>query len=86
VLRKTVLRKTVLRKTVRSIDTRPGAQRRWVAWIDRRLATRASAMESGCRNYYHVAGGANVTQWPGTHLPYAVATRLLARFGLQGRA
>ncbi len=73
------------RGTLRSIDTRPQAQRRWVAWIDHRLATAASAMDSGCHNYYHVAGGANVTQWPGTHLGYALATRLLARFGLEGR-
>jgi cation diffusion facilitator CzcD-associated flavoprotein CzcO len=78
-------RGTVFRRTVRSIDTRPRAQRRWVAWVDHRLATAASAMDSGCHNYYHVAGGANVTQWPGTHLGYAVATRLLARFGLKGR-
>jgi cation diffusion facilitator CzcD-associated flavoprotein CzcO len=78
-------RGTVFQKTVRSIDTRPQAQRRWVAWIDHRLATAATAMDSGCHNYYHVAGGANVTQWPGTHLGYALATRLLARFGLEGR-
>ena len=78
-------RGTGLRGTVRSIDTRPAAQRRWVAWIDHRLATAASVMDSGCNNYYHVAGGANVTQWPGASLGYAVATRLLARFGLEGR-
>ncbi len=78
-------RGTAFQRTVRSIDTRPRAQRRWVAWIDHRLATAASAMDSGCHNYYHVAGGANVTQWPGTHLGYALATRLLARFGLEGR-
>jgi cyclohexanone monooxygenase len=74
------------RGAARSIDTKPEAQRRWVAWIDHRLATAASAMESGCHNYYHVAGGANVTQWPGTHLGYAVAARLFARFGLEGRS
>ncbi|HVT67480.1 MAG TPA: NAD(P)/FAD-dependent oxidoreductase [Trebonia sp.] len=73
------------RGRARSVDTRPAAQRRWVQWIDHRLATAASAMESGCHNYYHVEGGANVTQWPGTHLGYAAATRLLARFGLQDR-
>jgi cation diffusion facilitator CzcD-associated flavoprotein CzcO len=78
-------RGSVFRRTVRSIDTRPRAQRRWVAWVDHRLATAASAMDSGCHNYYHAEGGANVTQWPGTHLGYAVATRLLARFGLKGR-
>ena len=73
-------------RPVRSIDTRPAAQRRWVSWIDHRLATAASAMDSGCNNYYHVEGGANVTQWPGTHIGYALATRLLARFGLEGRS
>jgi cation diffusion facilitator CzcD-associated flavoprotein CzcO len=73
------------RGAARSIDTKPEAQRRWTAWIDHRLATTASAMDSGCHNYYHVAGGANVTQWPGTTLGYAAATRLLARFGLEGR-
>jgi cation diffusion facilitator CzcD-associated flavoprotein CzcO len=72
-------------RTVRSIDTRPEAQRRWVAWVDHRLATTASAMESGCHNYYHAAGGANVTQWPGTLLGYALATRLFPRLGLKGR-
>jgi cyclohexanone monooxygenase len=76
---------TAFRSTVRSIDTKPGAQRRWTAWIDRRLATTASAMEAGCHNYYHVAGGANVTQWPGTPFGYAAATRLFARLGLKGR-
>lgn len=78
-------RGTAFGKRVRSIDTRPEAQRRWLAWVDRRLATAASAMESGCHNYYHVAGGGNVTQWPGTHLGYALATRLFARFGLVAR-
>jgi cyclohexanone monooxygenase len=73
------------RRRVRSIDTKPDAQRRWTAWVDRQLATTASAMESGCHNYYHAAGGANVTQWPGTPLGYATATRLFARFGLEGR-
>jgi len=84
--RGTVLGRWGLGRPVRSVDTKPEAQRRWVGWIDRRLATAASAMDSGCHNYYHVVGGANVTQWPGTHIGYAAATRLLARFGLEGRA
>lgn len=71
-----------LQRGARTIDTRPGAQRAYVRWIDRRLARHASAMDAGCRNYYHVAGGANVTQWPGTHFLYAAVTRGLARFGL----
>lgn len=73
------------RRRRRSIDTSPAAARRFVAWIDRRLATNASAMESGCHNYYHDPAGHNVTQWPGGHLAYALATRLLARWGLRAR-
>jgi cyclohexanone monooxygenase len=72
------------RGRARSVDTSPAAQRRWLAWIDRRLATTASAMESGCHNYYHVAGGGNVTQWPGTQVGYFLITKL-ARFGLVSR-
>jgi len=67
----------------RSIDTSPAAARRFVAWIDRRMATSASAMNAGCHNYYHDPAGHNVTQWPGGHLTYAIATRLIARFGLR---
>src|SRR3569833_799449 len=73
------------RGRVRDLDTRPEAQRRYVEWIDRQLARHASAMESGCNNYYNGPDGANVTQWPRTHLAYAVATRALTRYGLRGR-
>ena len=68
-----------------SVDTSPNATRRFVEWVDRRLATSASAMNSGCHNYYHDPSGHNVTQWPAGHLAYAVATRVLARFGLRTR-
>ncbi|MFI5913292.1 flavin-containing monooxygenase [Dactylosporangium sp. NPDC051541] len=68
-----------------SIDTSPSAARRFVAWIDRRMGRDASAMNAGCHNYYHDPAGHNVTQWPGGHLAYALATRLLARFGLRTR-
>jgi cyclohexanone monooxygenase len=67
----------------RSIDTSPAAARRFVQWVDRRLATSASAMNAGCHNYYHDRSGHNVTQWPGGHLAYALATRFVARFGLR---
>jgi cation diffusion facilitator CzcD-associated flavoprotein CzcO len=67
----------------RSIDTSPVAARRFVDWIDRRMATSASAMNAGCHNYYHDAAGHNVTQWPAGHFAYALATRLLSRFGLR---
>jgi len=67
----------------RSIDTSPAAARRFVGWIDRRMATSGSAMNAGCHNYYHDPAGHNVTQWPGGHLTYALATRFIARFGLR---
>lgn len=67
----------------RAIDTSPVAQRRFLAWIDRRMATSASAMNAGCHNYYHDQAGHNVTQWPAGHLAYALATRLLTRLGLR---
>lgn len=67
----------------RCIDTSPAALCRFLAWIDRRMATSASAMNSGCHNYYHDQAGHNVTQWPAGHLAYALATRLIARLGLR---
>jgi cation diffusion facilitator CzcD-associated flavoprotein CzcO len=70
----------------RSVDTSPAAQSRYVRWIDRQIVKHASAMEAGCHNYYHSPGGANITQWPGSHLRYMVMTRLLDRFGLRGTA
>lgn len=66
-----------------AVDTDPAAQSRYVRWIDRRIATHASAMEAGCNNYYHSPSGANITQWPGTHLQYLLLTRTLSRFGLR---
>jgi cation diffusion facilitator CzcD-associated flavoprotein CzcO len=67
----------------RSIDTSPAAARKFVEWIDRRMATSASAMNSGCHNYYHDPAGHNVTQWPAGHFAYALATRLVSRLGLR---
>jgi cyclohexanone monooxygenase len=66
-----------------SLDTSPEAARRFTAWIDRRMASTASAMDAGCHNYYHDAAGHNVTQWPGGHLAYALTTRFLDRWGLR---
>ncbi|GAA4556510.1 NAD(P)/FAD-dependent oxidoreductase [Pseudonocardia xishanensis] len=72
-----------LERGATAVDTDPRAQRRWVAWIDDQIARKANAMEAGCRNYYHAPGGANITQWPGAHLKYLVATRLLGRVGIR---
>ncbi len=66
-----------------TVDTDKEAARWYVRWIDRQLATHASAMNSGCHNYFTVASGANVTQWPRTHFIYFLATRLLRRRGLR---
>jgi cation diffusion facilitator CzcD-associated flavoprotein CzcO len=67
----------------RFVDTDGAAQRRYVAWIDRQLAAHASAMDSGCTNYYHDEHGANITQWPASHLKYLLVVRLLGRRGLR---
>jgi cation diffusion facilitator CzcD-associated flavoprotein CzcO len=67
----------------RVVDTDTDAQRRYVAWIDRRIRKHASATEAGCHNYYHSASGANVTQWPSTHLTYFLVTRVLPRTGIR---
>ena len=69
-------------KRHRLVDTRPAALDRYVRWIDRQLATHASAMEAGCHNYYHSESGANVTQWPRSSVAYWVAAHVLPRFGL----
>ena len=67
----------------RYVDTDGAAQDRYVAWIDRQLAAHASAMDSGCTNYYHDAGGFNITQWPSSHLKYLVTVRTMGRRGLR---
>jgi hypothetical protein len=67
----------------RSVDTDHAAQRRYVDWIDRELAAHASAMNSGCTNYYHNELGANVTQWPASHLKYLLVVRVLGWRGLR---
>jgi cation diffusion facilitator CzcD-associated flavoprotein CzcO len=67
----------------RFVDTDRAAERRYVAWIDRQLAAHASAMNSGCTNYYHDEHGANITQWPASHLKYLLVVRLLGRRGLR---
>ncbi len=80
----------VAAKAVRRLESGPGyvdtderIQQRYVRWIDSQIARKASAMESGCRNYYHSPGGKNITQWPGAHLKYLVVTRLLHRIGIR---
>ena len=68
------------------LDTDERIQRRYVTWIDDQITRKAGAMESGCRNYYHSPNGANITQWPGSHLKYLLVTKLLHRIGIRETA
>jgi cation diffusion facilitator CzcD-associated flavoprotein CzcO len=65
------------------VDTDSAAQAEYVEWIDRQLAEHASAMNSGCTNYYHDSGGANITQWPASHLKYLILVRTRGMRGLR---
>jgi cyclohexanone monooxygenase len=67
----------------RFVDTDSAAQRRYVEWIDRQIARHASAMEADCTNYYHDSSGANITQWPSSHLLYLLLTKTVGPFGLR---
>ena len=67
----------------RYVDTDSLAQKHYVAWIDRQIAAHASAMDSDCTNYYHDSRGANITQWPSSHLKYLVTVRTWGRRGLR---
>jgi cyclohexanone monooxygenase len=67
----------------RYVDTDTAAHQRYVAWIDRQLAAHASAMDADCTNYYHDAHGANITQWPSSHLMYLLTVRTMGRRGLR---
>jgi len=71
------------RRRWRYLDTDRAAQDRYVAWIDRQLSAHASAMDSGCTNYYHDSRGANITQWPSSHLRYLVTVRTRGLRGLR---
>jgi cation diffusion facilitator CzcD-associated flavoprotein CzcO len=64
-----------------AVDTRPAALDRYVRWVDRQIATHASAMEANCTNYYHAPTGRNVTQWPRTHAWYYLVTKMLSPLG-----
>jgi cation diffusion facilitator CzcD-associated flavoprotein CzcO len=67
----------------RFVDTDSSAQQRYVEWIDREIAAHASAMDAGCTNYYHDSRGANITQWPSSHLKYLLVTKTWGRRGLR---
>jgi hypothetical protein len=40
-------------------------------------------MDSDCTNYYHDRLGANITQWPSSHLKYLLTVRTMGYRGLR---
>jgi cation diffusion facilitator CzcD-associated flavoprotein CzcO len=64
------------------IDTRLAMARRYDRWIQKAIRKRRGAFAAGCHNYYYSATGKNVTQWPFSHMAYALATKILPVFGL----
>jgi cation diffusion facilitator CzcD-associated flavoprotein CzcO len=65
------------------VDTKPERMERFVRWIDRHNNEKWSTLATGCNNYFFSSAGRNVTQWPLTHLRYALSARSAARFGMQ---
>ena len=59
-----------------ALDARRGAQERWCAGIERRMASSVWAT-GGCVSWYLNAAGRNTTLWPGSTLGFRRATRHL---------
>jgi cation diffusion facilitator CzcD-associated flavoprotein CzcO len=67
---------TLDRTGAAALDARPGAQERWCAGIERRMASSVWAT-GGCVSWYLNAAGRNTTLWPGSTLGFRRATRHL---------
>jgi cation diffusion facilitator CzcD-associated flavoprotein CzcO len=67
---------TLDRTGAAALDARPGAQERWCAGIERRMAPSVWAT-GGCVSWYLNAAGRNPTLWPGSTLRFRRATRQL---------
>ena len=67
---------TLDRTGAAALDARPGAQERWCADIERRMASSVWAT-GGCLSWYLNAAGHNTTLWPGSTLRFRRATRRL---------
>lgn len=80
------IKKIWKRKTPSVIVTRSELAQRYDRLVQRLVTRRLSVLSTGCSNYYTSASGKNVTQWPGTHTEYMIATRLLAPLGWRVRA
>jgi len=57
-----------------ALDTRPEAQQRWCASIERRMASTVWST-GGCVSWYLNAAGRNPTLWPGSIREFRHATR-----------
>ncbi|MGN6174880.1 MAG: flavin-containing monooxygenase [Streptosporangiaceae bacterium] len=67
---------TLDRTGAAALDARPGAQERWCAGVERRMASSVWAT-GGCLSWYLNAAGHNTTLWPGSTLRFRRATRRL---------
>ena len=67
---------TLDRTGAAALDARRGAQERWCAGIERRMASSVWAT-GGCVSWYLNAAGRNTTLWPGSTLGFRRATRQL---------
>ena len=67
---------TLNRTGAAALDARRGAQERWCAGIERRMASSVWAT-GGCVSWYLNAAGRNTTLWPGSTLGFRRATRHL---------
>jgi cation diffusion facilitator CzcD-associated flavoprotein CzcO len=59
-----------------ALDVRPGAQERWNAALQRRMAG-SVWLTGGCTSWYLSAPGRNPTVWPGSTIAFRRATRRL---------
>jgi cation diffusion facilitator CzcD-associated flavoprotein CzcO len=66
--------KRMRRRGFRRIDTRQDTVDSFARWVDAALEKTRPAQISGCHNYYFSERGRNVTQWPLSHLKYALMT------------
>ncbi|MCB9751493.1 MAG: NAD(P)/FAD-dependent oxidoreductase [Myxococcales bacterium] len=56
--------RTIQRRRLKAVAVRPDAQRRYNAWLQRRMR-RTVWSTGGCVSWYMDGGGKNVTLWPG---------------------
>jgi cation diffusion facilitator CzcD-associated flavoprotein CzcO len=67
-----------------SVEVRPDVQRRYNAWLQKRLA--GTVFAAGCDSWYLTPDGRNTQNWPGTTIAYRLRTRRLKDEDLEVRA